>query len=66
MKSLVIAVALTTLAACGVETATTAATDAATKKREIEEGQKTLDRARNDINAALEKAQERTKQADEK
>jgi hypothetical protein len=64
MKSFVIAVALTTLAACGVETATTAATGAATKKQEIEEGQKTLDRARNDINAAMEKAQERAKQAD--
>jgi len=59
MRSFVIAVALAALAACGAETATTAATSAALKKREIEEGNKTMDRARAKVDEAMEKAQQR-------
>ena len=59
MRSFIIVVALAALAACGAETATTAATGAASKKREIEEGSKTMDRARAKVDEAMEKAQQR-------
>jgi len=59
MRWFVIAGVLAALAACGAETATTAATGAAAKKREIEEGKKTMDRARAKIDEAMEKSQQR-------
>ena len=59
MKSFIIAVALAALAACGAETATTAATSAAIKKREIEEGRKTMERAQDKVGEAMEQAQQR-------
>jgi hypothetical protein len=66
MKSFIIAVALAALAACGSETATTAATSAAIKKREIEEGKKTMERAQDKVGQAMEQAQQRAAKDDDK
>ncbi len=59
MRNLIIVFALAALAGCGVETATTAATGAAIKKREVEEGQKTMQQAQQKIGRAMEQAQQR-------
>ncbi len=66
MRAIIIAFALTALAACGVETATTAATSAAIKKREIEEGKKTMEQAQQKIDKAMEQAQQRTEKDSDK
>lgn len=66
MRSFIIAVALAALTACGPETATTAATSAAIKKREIDEGKKTMDRARDKVGEATERAQQRAAKDDDK
>jgi curli biogenesis system outer membrane secretion channel CsgG len=58
MKTLLAAVALATLAACGVETATTAATVAEAKRREMEQAKKTLDMAKQKIDAASQQMQQ--------
>jgi len=47
------------LAGCGVETATTAATGAAIKKQELDQGKKTLEQAQQKIGAAVEAQQQR-------
>ena len=59
MHKLIVVVALLAFAGCGVETATTAATGAAIKKREVEEGKKTMERAQQKIGEAMEQAQQR-------
>jgi hypothetical protein len=56
---LVLAAALCVLAACGAETATTAATGAAIKQREIEDGKKILQETRGAIDQAMEQGQQR-------
>lgn len=45
MKTIAAAVAIVTLAACGVETATTAATSAEIKRRELEQAKSTMKQA---------------------
>lgn len=45
MKTIAAAVAIVTLAACGVETATTAATSAEIKRRELEHAKNTMKQA---------------------
>lgn len=45
MKTLFAIAALFALAACGVETATTAATSAEIKRRELEQAKKTMEQA---------------------
>ena len=55
-------VALATIAGCGVETATTAATGAAIKKQEIDQGKKTMEDARQKIEQAAQQVQQRTEQ----
>jgi len=57
MKALLAAIALASLAACGVETATTAATVAEAKRREVEQAKKTLDMAKQKIEAASQQMQ---------
>jgi hypothetical protein len=47
------------IAACGVETASTAATGAAIKKQELEQGRKTLEQAQQKIGQAVELQQQR-------
>ncbi len=55
--------AVIALTACGAETATTAATGASIKQREIEEGKKTMQHTRDSIDQAMDKAQERAAKA---
>lgn len=62
MKQLVVAMAISMLAGCGVETATTAATGASLKARELEEGQKTQERAQQKIDQAMQQLQQRAQQ----
>jgi NifU-like protein involved in Fe-S cluster formation len=51
-------IAAAALAGCGVETASTAATAAALKKQEIEQGKKTLEQAQQKIGQTMEQAQQ--------
>ena len=66
MKILITAVALAALAGCGLETASTAATGAAIKKQELEQGKKTMDQARQNINQAVQLQQQRSDSSAEK
>lgn len=59
MKTILAVVALTALAGCGVDTATSAATAGSIKKTELQEGQRTLQRAQQKIDAAAEQMQQR-------
>lgn len=59
MKKLIALLAIAALAGCGVETATTAATSAAIKKHEVEEGKKTIERAQQKIDEAMQQTQQR-------
>jgi uncharacterized protein YceK len=63
MRQFVLILAIAVLSGCGVETATTAATSAAIKKKELEEGQKTQERARQKIDQAMQKLDESAKRA---
>lgn len=63
MKQLIVFVAIAALAGCGVETATTAATGAAIKKKELEEGKKTQERAQQKIDQAMDQVRQRAQQA---
>jgi outer membrane lipopolysaccharide assembly protein LptE/RlpB len=54
------------IAACGVETATTAATSAEIKKRELEAGQRNLEQAKQKIEAATQQLNQNAAQAEEK
>lgn len=65
MKALLAAVALATLAACGVETATTAATVAEAKRREMEQAKKTLDMAKQKIDAASQQMQQSAERSED-
>lgn len=64
MKTLLVLVATAALAGCGVETATTAATAAAIKKQELEQGQKTMQQARQKVDAAMQQVQQRAADSD--
>jgi hypothetical protein len=50
---------LLAVAGCGAETAGTAATSAAIKKQELEQGRQSMDRAQEKINAAVQAQQQR-------
>ena len=65
MKTLLAAIAFATLAACGVETATTAATVAEAKRREMEQAKKSLDVAKQKIEAASQQMQKSAERAEE-
>lgn len=64
MKRLLPFAVAAALAGCGVETASTAATAAALKKQEVEQGQKTMQRAQEKIDGATQQAQQRADNAD--
>jgi hypothetical protein len=67
MRPIIAVLAAAALAGCGVETAGTAATGAAIKKQELEQGKKTMGEAQQKIGQAMEKAGQRAGQAgDEK
>ena len=63
MKILIYLAMIFSLAACGVETASTAATAATLKKQEIEQGQKTMDQFQQKLDQANQQAQQRTEPA---
>jgi NifU-like protein involved in Fe-S cluster formation len=65
MRSIIVLAAVFALAGCGVETATTAATVAAAKKQEIEQGKKTMNQVQQNLDKAMEQTQQSTKQADD-
>lgn len=56
-------IAIAALSACGVETASTAATGAALKKQELEQGRKTMDQMQQKIDQANLQSQQRAEQA---
>lgn len=66
MKIVPSALALILLTSCGVETATTAATSAEIKKRELEAGQKNLEQAKQKIEQNTQLQMQRAGQAEEK
>jgi hypothetical protein len=67
MRTILAALAAALLAGCGVETASTAATAAALKKQEIEQGQKTLEQMQKTIGQTMDQAAQRAERAgDEK
>ena len=53
------------LAGCGAETAGTAATAASLKKQEMEQGQKTMQRAQEKIDGAVQQMQDRAASANQ-
>ena len=58
MRTLITLVLAAALAGCGVETASTAATVAAAKKKEVEQGKKTMDQVQDNIGKTMEQAQQ--------
>lgn len=65
MRRIVLISAVAILAGCGAETVSTAATAAAVKKQEIEQGQKTMQQMQQNIGKAMEQAQQGAERADE-
>lgn len=63
MKKLMLVLASLLLAACGVESAGTAATAAALKKQEIEQGRKTMEEFQQKLDQANQASQQRAEQA---
>jgi len=66
MKTLLAALVSATLAACGVETATTAATSAEIKRREMDQAKKTLEQVKQKVDQATQQVMERAAQAEER
>jgi hypothetical protein len=62
MKTLLLIVATAALAGCGVEAVGSAATAASIKKQELQEGQKTMQRAQVKVNEAMQQMQQRADQ----
>ena len=58
MNRLISLIAAAALSACGLDTASSAATAAALKKQEVEQGKKTMDRAQQKIGQAMEQLQQ--------
>ena len=65
MRIALILMCLVGLAACGVETAGTAATAAAMKKQEIEQGRAAMEKVQRDLDAANQQVAQRAAQAEE-
>lgn len=59
MRTLFVLALAASLAGCGLETASTAATAASIKKQEMQEGKKTMERAQQKIDGAMQQAQQR-------
>ena len=64
MRTLLALAAAAVINGCGVETATTAATAASIKKQELQEGQKTMQRAQQKIDGAMQQVQQRAATTD--
>lgn len=65
MRTILAALAAAALAGCGVETASTAATAAALKKQEIEQGKRTMDQMQKSINQTMDQGARRAGAAGE-
>ena len=65
MRQIFAVIAVAALAGCGIETASTAATAAALKKQEIEQGKKTMEKMQQDIGKAMEQTQQSADRADD-
>jgi len=65
MKTIIALFAAAALAGCGVETASTAATAAAVKKQEIEQGSKNMEQMQQDIGKAMEQTQQAAQRAED-
>jgi hypothetical protein len=63
IRDLVAVLAIAALAGCGADSLSAAATGAAIKKQELQQGQKTLERAQERIGQAMELQQQRADQA---
>jgi len=63
MKCLPLLVITLSLTACGVETAGNAATGAAIKKQELEQGKRTMEQMQQKIDLANQQSQQRAEQA---
>jgi hypothetical protein len=63
MKAIILVLALAALAGCGVETATTAATGAAIKKQEMDQGKKTMSQAQQKVEQAAQQLQQGAQQS---
>jgi len=59
MRMLVAVAVASLLAGCGVDAASSAATAASLKKQELQEGQRTMQQAKQRIDAAMQQVQER-------
>ena len=66
MKPSTLLLILATLSGCGAETATTAATGAAIKQKEIEEGKRMEEQARKKIEDSMRETQQRAGQGGER
>jgi NifU-like protein involved in Fe-S cluster formation len=67
MRTILALLAAAALAGCGVETASTAATAAALKKQELEQGKKTMEQMQKSIGQAMDMETQRARSAgDEK
>ncbi len=64
-RQIITLVAAAALAGCGVESASTAATAAAVKKQEIEQGRKTMEQMQQNIGKAMEQTQQSKERAEE-
>lgn len=64
MKTMLALVAAATLAACGVETATTAATSAEIKRRELEQAKSTMKQATEKIEQNTQQMLQRAAEAE--
>lgn len=65
MRTLIAVAAAAVLAGCGMDTATSAATAASLKKQELQEGQRTMQRAQQKIDGAMQQMQERAASAEQ-
>ena len=65
MRQIIVFVAVAALAGCGVDSASTAATAAAVKKQEIEQGKKTMEQMQQNIGKAMEQTQQSAERADD-
>jgi hypothetical protein len=65
MRTVIAVAVVAVLAGCGVDAASTAATVAAMKKQEIEDGKRTLQQAQQKIDSAMQQVQQRADSAEQ-
>lgn len=58
MRSIIVILVASALCACGLDTASSAATAAALKKQELEQGKKTMEQAQQKIGQSMEQLQQ--------